>query len=73
MNDLTAEGAEGAEFEKRENSTDLVRSNVRSIAYTRISGCQLFKDERGLAVFTTNLIYDYLTRLDIISQITANY
>jgi hypothetical protein len=56
MNDLTAEAAEGAEEEKREISTDLVRSNVRSIAYTKISGCQHFKDERGLAFLTTNLI-----------------
>jgi hypothetical protein len=51
MNDLTtegAEGAEGAEEEKRYLSTDLVRSNVQSIAYTGISGCVLFKDERKL-------------------------
>jgi len=64
MNDfLTAEGAEGAEEEKREFFADLVRSNVRSIAYTEISGCQLFKDERGLnSSLQTN--YDYLIRLD---------
>ncbi len=69
---LTTEAAEGAEEEKREFSADLVRSNVRSIAYTGISGCQLFKDERGLnSSPQTN--YDYLTGLDINSQITANY
>jgi hypothetical protein len=69
---LTAEAAEGAEEEKRELYRDLVRSNVRSIAYTGISGCQHFKDERGLkSSLQTN--YDYLTRLDINSQGTAKY
>ncbi|MBE9185462.1 hypothetical protein IQ270_12295 [Microcoleus sp. LEGE 07076] len=72
MNDfLTAEGAEGAEVEKRGFSTDLVRSNVRLIAYTGISGCQLFKDERGLnSLLKTN--YDYFTGLDKLVHLTKN-
>ncbi len=53
---LTAEAAEGAELEKRELSTDLVRSNVRAIAYTGISGYPPFKAERGLnSSLQTNL------------------
>ncbi|HBK96259.1 MAG TPA: hypothetical protein DD001_02460 [Microcoleaceae bacterium UBA10368] len=69
---LTTEGAEGAEEERREWPRDLVGSNVRAIAYTGISGDPPFKAERGLkSSLQTN--YDYLTGLDIISQLTANY
>ncbi len=45
---LTAEGAEGAEEEKRELSTDLVGSNVRAIAYTEISGCHINSGNTGM-------------------------